>query len=440
MNRFHLERRGKQVALICSMLSFVLSPSAFGMVLEIDTIPMAQASSPPCSSPSSYFEFQTFPNKTGPYMAANCQSGCQMAAQQEPANANSILAQAKAQNAQINATNATGSNGLQAATANNQLDPQQKVDSLNSLGNNSASQQAQLATAVSQAMRQCAQNIRNQCQSGVDSQDTQIGEQAAKSCEDAANKADQVAADKMAKAGEMGQNGNQAGQNGQGMGMPQMPQGGGAEPVSSDPAKGSTVNQTSGGNSNLQADNANGTSFGDSIDSNQSTITPGEFNSSGSNSVAGGDQNIGSRNPTSAGSDDASGAGSSTGYSGSSGSTGATSAQSAMPGSGDALAKEEAALNGLEVKAGDEAVAPTAGGVKPAFIGLNNNASPTDILGLTANEAGSAGASKDKLSGQSGKFGSGPLAQSANDPMLDFSLFHRIKSKLTTISKEMHMQ
>ncbi len=407
--------------------------------MEISEIPQATASEPSCSNTSFYREIctpQPYCMASAPGSKANCDS-CKTAIQNSVNTANGVLNSAKAQDQAINAANAASNAADAAGTQALQQDPQFKTGSVNQSGLNSLQQQQQLAQQVSTAMKNCAKEIKKACTGPLDGMDQQAADSSAQSCEQSGTAADGVAAEKAAKAAEMAKNGQQANQNGQGMQPPQMPQGGSGDPglgstnpydskISSSVEKAKTAKLDSGfsgGKSEIPV--------GQGIESGLSSErnTASTSNGSSSASQSGGDKST----PTDFGNSSGGAAGASRGVSGSGGfgGLGSSSGKSTE-------AKTDAAVD-AKAAVGDET--PLAGGgssFKPT-LGLKSSG---DELAELINQPGATTGSSALTTGheaagqQLASHGGGSTPFGGDD----ISLFKRIKSKITSLSRTRNMQ
>jgi hypothetical protein len=403
------------------------------LAMEIDQIMPAKATEPSCSNPMEYFEL----DRRIPPMATKsrgiCDS-CKSTLKSAVESANGTLAAAKAQNASINASTAAGTAGTAAGVNPLQDRPQFATRDVNSAGQTAATQQSGLANGVTEGFESCAKQIESSCQQGqLAPEDYQAAKSSADSCRQSAQQARQVAADKALKADEMAKNGQQANQNGQGMQPPQMPLGG----AGGSPGLGSSDPLDSKVSSNI--DLAKGLKLDTKINSGKAEIPLGQGSESGLSSEAntattssGGSNSLGSSKDsgshTAADANSSSGGGNS-GFSGS-GSMGSLGSSGASKSSEEKVEHKTSAENGAVAAAGS-----SGGGARPT-LGLRSSGDElSDLLNQNAPEGAAT-------------IGGGPMENLASNRNLasnssmaeETSLFKRVKTKITRVSRDQHMQ
>lgn len=418
-----------------SAICFFLIGVAPSLALEIPQITPATATEPACMDPQFYIDQN--PLKMGTTMSSTCHS-CKAQINNAVESANGKLTAAAGRDASIAASATASTQGSAAAAGANQFqnDHMFKTGDVNQTGLNAVTQQEALARGVAEGYEQCARDIDSAC-SNVAPADKAMADQAKQSCTSSANQARGVAADKTAKAAQMAQDGQQANQNGQGMQPPQMPQGGaggsglGSDPfnskISSDINKPKTAKLDSGFSGGKTEIPLN--QVGDSGLSSQK-FTP-EKSLGSASSLSSSEKESTSAN----GAPGSSGSASRNGVSGSGASMGSSGF-----GSNGGSEKDSDSSKTRNPAAAADGASELAGGAQSSFkptLGLRSSGNElNDLLQTPGGPIGSEtiGSTQEALGHSSGS------SHNLSSVGEEVSLFQRIRTKITIVTRARHMQ
>ncbi len=415
---------------------FLVWETAPAPAMEISQITPAKATEPACRDSTYYIE-QVPPGMVGVTPESTCTS-CKTQIGKAVETANNKLTLAAQQDAGITASATASTQGSAAVAGANQFqnDHMFKTGDVNQTGLAAAKQQEALAQQVATGYDQCVSDIQSAC-SNVAPSDKGMVEQAKQSCTASANQARGVAADKAAKAAQMAENGQQANQNGQGMQPPQMPQGGGGGSGlgSSDPY-GSNISST--------IDKAKTAKLDSGFSGGKTDIPLNQSSESGLSSQKFTPETPGGASSASASSEDSknSTGGTSSGAASTVARNGVSSSGTSMSGSGfgdssKSSSEESGAARNPAAKS-DEGEG-LASGAAPAFkptLGLRS--SGTELNELLQNPAGATGS--ETVGGRQEAAGHSENPKNLAAVGEEVSLFQRIRTKITVVSRARHMQ
>ncbi len=403
---------------------------------EIPQISKAQKTEPTCVALGQYLDQPIPPAPVGSGPPSSVCQNCKTTIQQAVETANKALDAAIAEDASIAAANAANT---QTSATLAGLDATQNGDmfrtgDVNSSGFTAAKQQEALANRAAGAYEQCASQIDSAC-ANVAPNDKALADQAKRSCQSSAQQARQVAADKAAKAAEMAKNGQQANQSGQGMQPPQMPPGGSGEP-----ATGSTDPYDSKISSSVEK--AKTAKLDSGFSGGKAEIPNGQEIESGLSSAQNSANTVNGSNPGQSREAKAKIAATNTASGGSGGSRGISGSSTAGGfGSSDGSKSSEEKADALAIIKGSAGEDPLAAGGGSNFkptLGLKSSGDElADLMNQqNANTGSSVLGGSLEATGQSLAAHSGSLAAGGDE----VSLFKRIKSKITSLSRARNMQ